>query len=59
MAAGPNPNLDSLLSRVAASGSNCTTLPGVISLRLSGTGLGTRHSISISSRVRWRSAAMV
>eukprot|EP00961_Rhodomonas_salina_P158114 2128570-Rhodomonas_salina.1 len=57
----PNPNSDLSRSGVMAAGSKCTTLPGVISPRLSGAGLGARRSNSslISSRVRWRSAAMV
>eukprot|EP00961_Rhodomonas_salina_P220553 2982085-Rhodomonas_salina.1 len=36
----PNPNFDLSLSRVAAAGSKCTTLPGVISPCLSGAGIG-------------------
>eukprot|EP00961_Rhodomonas_salina_P031262 420884-Rhodomonas_salina.1 len=36
----PNPNFDLSRSGVAAAGSKCTTLPGVISPRLSETGAG-------------------
>eukprot|EP00961_Rhodomonas_salina_P250452 3385915-Rhodomonas_salina.1 len=53
----PNPNFDPPLSGVAAAGSKCTTLPGVISARLSWAGIGSGREISSSSRLSWRSAA--
>eukprot|EP00961_Rhodomonas_salina_P259999 3513666-Rhodomonas_salina.1 len=37
----PNPNFDPPLSGVATTGPKCTTLPGVISNRLSGAGIGS------------------
>eukprot|EP00961_Rhodomonas_salina_P005252 71349-Rhodomonas_salina.1 len=49
----PNPNFDPPLSGVAAAGPKCTTLPGVISARISRAGIGSGREISSLSRLRW------